>query len=90
MVNLRLHNPFIVVIEKIRDKLEAAPVQTMYAAVSESRERIQDPSVDLSWPEIRYQSLKAAGYRAVSEAGPTWVVESNKGLIRSLPTRCRP
>lgn len=72
MVNLRLHNPSIVVIDKIRGQLEAAAVRTMYAAVSESRERIKpyDSSLDLTWPEIRYHSLKVAGYLAVREAGP--------------------
>ena len=86
IVNLRLHNPSIVVIDKIRDKLEAAAVQTMYTAVSESRERVNpyDASIDLSWPEIRYHSLKIAGYRAVREAGPAWVVEPEKDLVKSL------
>lgn len=86
MVNLRLHNPSIMVIDKIRGKLEAAVVQTMYAAVSESRERIKpyDSSLDLTCPEIRYHSLKVAGYLAVREAGPAWVVESERSLIRPL------
>ncbi|KAG8160143.1 hypothetical protein KVR01_009679 [Diaporthe batatas] len=85
VVNLRLHNPSIVVIDKIRGKLEAAAVQTMYAAVSESPGvRLHDALIDLSWPEIRYHSLKMAGYRAVTEAGPAWVVEPEKDLVRSL------
>lgn len=85
MVNLRLHNPSIVVIDKIRERLEAAAVQTMYAAVSQCPgAKPHDESIDLSWPEIRFHSLKIAGYRAVREAGPAWVLEPEKDLIRSL------
>lgn len=92
MVTLRLHNPSIVIIDDISAKLEAAAVQTLYVTISKPRELFKEPPrvlrdgslTDLSWPEIRYHSLKVAGYRAVNEAGPAWVVDSTQSAIRSL------
>lgn len=92
MVNLRLHNPSVVVIDNLTAKLEASPVQTMYVTISKPRELFKEPLrvhrdgtfSELSWPEIRYNSLKVSGYRAVREAGPAWVVDSEKSVVRSL------
>lgn len=92
MVNLRLHNPSVVIIDDITAKLEAATVQTMYVAISKPRELFKqalsaalDGSFNaLCWPEIRYNSLRVAGYRAVRDAGPAWVVDSDQSLVRSL------
>lgn len=92
MVNLRLHHPSIVIIDNITAKLEASTVRTMYVAIAKPRELSKEPRrvlrdgsfTNLSWPEIRYHSLKKAGYRAVREAGPAWVVDSERSLIRLL------
>lgn len=91
MVNLRLHYPSIVAIDNMTARLEASTVQTMYVAISTPRELFKEPLQSLrdfefdmlSWPEIRYNSLKLAGYRAVREAGPDWVIDSKQSLIRS-------
>lgn len=92
MVNFRLHNPSIVIIDNLAAKLEASTVRTLYVTISKPRELFKEPLrvlrdrsfTDLSWPEIRYHSLKVAGYRAVREEGPAWVVDSEQSLIRSL------
>lgn len=91
-VNLRLHNPSIVIIDDLTAKLETSTIRTMYVTISKPRELFKEPLrvlrdgsfTDLSWPEIRYHSLKVAGYRAVREAGPAWIVDSEQSLIRSL------
>lgn len=88
-VNLRLHHPSLVIIDSIKAELEAAAVQTMYVTASKVRESINEPLrdgsfTDISWPEIRYHAMKVAGYRAVREAGPAWIVDSEQSLIKSL------
>lgn len=84
-VKLRLHNPSLVTLDNIIDKLKAAVIQAMYVAVS----MVRAPSSNLSsfrrvWPEIRFHSLKAAGYGAVVESGPVWIVDTGLSTFKQV------
>ncbi|KAJ0125244.1 hypothetical protein J7T55_006589 [Diaporthe amygdali] len=88
-MNLRLHYPSLVMINSMTANMAAAKVQTMYVAVSMTRTPFRTPIqeqsfVRLCWPEIRFHSLKAAGYRPVSESGAAWTLDSEKSLFKSL------